>query len=151
MPKLDLDAIPQVSRTGYPAPFAVAVAGRTAQRLTVPAGLEDFAVNIITLQPGAWSSQRHWHEEEDEFVILIEGEAMLVDDNGRTQLRTGECASFPKGDGNGHHLINDSDAPARFMVIGVKGNPGACHYPDIDLHLDNQTHEFCHKDGRRWE
>lgn len=151
MPKLDLDAIPHVSRTSYPAPFAVAVAGRTAQRLTVPAGLQDFAVNIITLQPGAWSSQRHWHDLEDEFVVMIEGKATLVDDSGRTPMSVGDCATFPKGDGNGHHLINDSDAPARFMVIGVIGNPGACHYPDIDLHLDGESHEFCHKDGRRWE
>src|SRR3546814_2094760 len=87
MPKIDLGAIAAVSRTGYPAPYASAVAGRYSQRLTRAAGLTDFGVNIITLEPGAWSSQRHWHETEDEFVIMLEGEAILVDDSGRTPMK----------------------------------------------------------------
>src|SRR3546814_17403582 len=118
MPKIDLDTIFPVSKTGYPLPLAQPVAGRFYQRLTIPAGLSDFGVNIVMLQPGAWSSQRHWHEAEDEFVIMVAGEAVLVDDNGRTPLKAGDCASFPKGDGNGTHLVNESDAPARFIEIG---------------------------------
>src|SRR3546814_20161927 len=90
MPKIDLGAIAAVSRTGYPAPYASAVAGRYSQRLTRAAGLTDFGVNIITLEPGAWSSQRHWHETEDEFVIMLEGEAILVDDSGRTPMKRSE-------------------------------------------------------------
>src|SRR3546814_18515333 len=89
-PKIDLVAIAAVSRSGYPAHYASAVAGRYSQRLTRAAGLTDFGVNIITLEPGAWSSQRHWHETEDEFVIMLEGDAILVDDSGRTPMKPGE-------------------------------------------------------------
>lgn len=151
MPKIDLGAIAAVSRTGYPAPYASAVAGRYSQRLTRAAGLTDFGVNIITLEPGAWSSQRHWHETEDEFVIMLEGEAILVDDSGRTPMKPGDCASFPKNDGNGHHLVNESAAAVRFLVVGANGFPGAAHYPDIDLFIDGPDGRYQHKDGSFWE
>ena len=150
MPRIDLNTIPEVARTGYPAPFARAVDGRSAQRLTAPAGLSDFGVNIIALQPGAWSSQRHWHEAEDEFLVMLEGEAVLVDDNGRTALQAGDCAAFPKGDGNGHHLINESAVNARFLVVGANGIMGECHYPDIDL-MVGPSMVYTRKDGSPWE
>lgn len=150
MPKIDIDAIPPVSKTGYPAPYADAVAGRFYQRLTQPAGLHDFGVNLVILEPGAWSSQRHWHAEEDEFVIILEGAAVLIHDDGRTPMRAGDCASFPKNDGNGHHLVNESDVPMRFLVVGGNGHHGACHYPDIDLHVVG-TERYRHKDGTPWE
>ncbi len=151
MPKIDLDAIPSISKTGYPEPHAKAVAGRFYQRLSDPTGLTQFGVNIVTLQPGAWSSQRHWHEADDEFVIMLDGEAALIDDSGRTLLKAGECASFAKNDGNGHHLVNEGDAPIRFLVVGPKGSLGACHYPDVDLYLDGKIDRFRHKDGSFWE
>src|SRR3546814_3795361 len=136
MPKIDLGAIAAVSRTGYPAPYASAVAGRYSQRLTRAAGLTDFGVNIITLEPGAWSSQRHWHETEDEFVIMLEGEAILVDDSGRPPLKPGDFSSFPKNDGNGDNLVNGSAADERYLVVGATGFPGQAQYPDIDLFVD---------------
>lgn len=151
MPKIDLSSIDPVARTSYPAPYAKAVTGRIYQRLTGPAGLTDFGVNLVTLEPGAWSSQRHWHEIEDEFVIMLEGEAVLIDDSGRTPMKAGDCASFPKGDGNGHHLVNEGDAPARFMVVGANGFPGAAHYPDIDLFIDGNEGRYRRKDGSFWE
>lgn len=151
MPKIDLTAIPSVSRTGYPAPYAAPVAGRFYQRLTQPAGLADFGVNIVTLQPSAWSSQRHWHEEEDEFLIMLDGEATLIDDGGRTPMKSGDCAVFPKGDGNGHHLVNEGTVPARFLVVGGKGFSGACHYPDADLYFGGNGGKYQRKDGRPWE
>lgn len=146
MPKFDLEQVPPVSATGYPPEFAMAVAGRRVQRLTKPTGLEDFGVNIVTLLPGTWSSQRHWHEAEDEFVILLEGEAMLIEDEGEVPMKAGECAVFQKNSENGHHLVNRSDAPAKFLVVGANGVNGNCYYPDIDLTVDSSM-VYRHRDG----
>lgn len=96
MPKLDLDTIPQTNATGYPAPFGEAVQGRWYRRLAPASGLADFGVSHVVLRPGAWSSQRHWHEGEDEFVAILSGEAVLVDDTGETVMRAGDCAAFPR-------------------------------------------------------
>ena len=86
------------------------------------------------LKPGAWSSQRHWHEGEDELVVMLDGEAVLVDDTGETVLRSGDVAAFAKNNGNGHVLQNRSDRPCVFVAIG-RPSDTACHYPDIDMHL----------------
>lgn len=134
MPKLDLDTIPQTNATGYPPDHAAAVAGRWYRRLGPASGLADFGVSHVTLKPGAWSSQRHWHEGEDEFVVILSGEAVLVDDNGETVMRAGDCAAFPKRDGNGHVLQNRSDGDCVFVAIGRVVETD-CHYPDIDMHL----------------
>ncbi|WNO52328.1 cupin domain-containing protein [Stakelama saccharophila] len=134
MPKLDLDTIPQTNATGYPPEYAGAVAGRWYRRLAPAAGLEDFGVSHVTLKPGAWSSQRHWHAGEDEFVVMLSGEAVLVDDTGETRLRAGDCAAFPKGDGNGHVLQNRSGSECVFVAVGRPSNT-ACHYPDVDMQL----------------
>lgn len=150
MPKIDLRSLPHVTGTGYPPPHDRPVAGRSYQRLTAPAGLADFAVNIVTLAPGAWSSQRHWHEEEDEFAVILSGQATLIDDSGETPLGPGECVSFPKGDANGHHLVNRSEGDVVFLVIGHPDSPGACRYPDVDLDLDGVVDRYRHKDGRFW-
>ncbi len=146
MPKLDLDAIPQTNATGYPPQYADVIRERWYRRLAPAAGLEDFGVSHVELKPGAWSSQRHWHEGEDEFVVMLAGEAVLVDDNGRTPMRAGDCAAFPKGDGNGHVLINECEESCVFMAIG-KPAVTDCHYPDIDMHLDAKTGRQRRKDG----
>ena len=145
MPKLDLDAIPQTNATGYPPEFADSVQERWYRRLGPAGGLTDFGVSHVELKPGAWSAQRHWHEEEDEFVVMLAGEAVLVDDSGRTAMRAGDSAAFPKGDGNGHVLINESDESCFFIAVG-KPAASDCHYPDIDLHLENGR-GFRRKDG----
>jgi uncharacterized cupin superfamily protein len=134
LPKLDLDAIPQTNATGYPPAYADRVAGRWYRRLGPPGGLAEYGVSQVTLKPGAWSSQRHWHDGEDEFVVMIAGEAVLVDDDGEHTMRPGDCAAFPKGDGNAHVLQNRGDADCVFVAVG---RPSAtdCHYPDIDMHL----------------
>lgn len=136
MPKLDLDTIPQTNATGYPAEYADVVQGRWYRRLAPAAGLTDFGASHVTLKPGAWSAHRHWHEGEDELVVMIAGEAVLVDDAGEHVMRAGDVAAFPKGDGNGHVLQNRSQADCVFVAIG---RPAAsdCHYPDIDMHLTN--------------
>jgi uncharacterized cupin superfamily protein len=146
MPKLDLQAIEQINRTGYPSPFAEAMSKRHYRRLAPSAGLEDFGVSHVTLEPGGISSQRHWHEGEDEFVIMLEGEAALVEEGGETLLRPGDCAAFPKGVANGHHLVNRSAAPCVFVAVG-RPAASACHYSDIDLDLPNGGSAYTRKDG----
>ena len=145
MPKLDLDTIPQTNATGYPPEYAKAVEGRWYRRLGPASGLTEYGVSHVTLKPGAWSSQRHWHEAEDEFVVMLSGEAVLVDDSGEHAMRPGDCASFPMGDGNGHVLQNRSDSECVFIAVGRKGD-GDCHYPDIDMHLPGGQ-GFTRKDG----
>jgi uncharacterized cupin superfamily protein len=145
MPKLDLNAIPQTNATGYPPDHADKVRGRWYRRLAPASGIEDFGYSHVTLKPGAWSSQRHWHEGEDEFVVMIAGEAVLIDDEGEHAMRPGDIAAFPKGDGNGHVLVNRSEADCVFVAVG---RPSAtdCHYPDIDMHLFDGK-GFRRKDG----
>ena len=146
MPKLDLDAIAQTNATGYPPEYADVVQGRWYRRLAPAAGLTDFGASHVVLQPGTWSSQRHWHEGEDELVVMLSGVAVLVDDAGATELRAGDIAAFPKNDGNGHVLQNRSDEPCVFVAIGRSADT-ACHYPDIDMHLAAGVGEQRRKDG----
>jgi len=146
MPKLDLEAIEATNRTGYPPPYAEPMAKRHFRRIASAAGLEDFGVSHVTLEPGGISSQRHWHEGEDELVIMLEGEAVLVEEEGETAMRPGDIAAFPKGIPNGHHLVNRSSAPCTFVAIGRIAVTD-CHYPDIDLHLESASGRFTRKDG----
>ena len=149
MPKVDLDSIEQTNRTGYPPPFNEDVKGRWLRRLAPATGLTDFGVSHVVLNPGAWSSQRHWHDGEDEFLVMISGEAVLVEDNGRTVLRSGDCASWPKGSTNGHHLINESDSDCVFVVVGGGTNTGG-GYSDIDLRF-TADRKYVHRDGTPYE
>ena len=146
MPKLDLDSIEPTNRTGYPPPYAEQMSRRHFRRVGPAAGLVDFGVSHVVLQPGGISSQRHWHEGEDEFVVMLEGDAVLVEEGEETVMRAGDCAAFPKGVANGHHLVNRSDRDCVFIAIG-KMAATDCHYPDIDLHLDAASSRFVHKDG----
>ena len=141
MPKLDLGAVEQTRRTGYPPPFDREVAGRLYRKIGVTFGLQDFGVSEATLLSGAWSSHRHWHEGEDELVVMIEGEAVLVDEAGRSPMRAGDIAVFPKGVANGNHLINESNRPCRYVAVG-RPSASDCHYPDVDLHLDGPSQCF---------
>ena len=147
MPRLDLEAIPQINATGYPSPWREEMDRRHYRRLGPASGLEDFGVSHVTLEPGGVSSQRHWHEGEDEFVVMLEGEAVLVEESGETAMRAGDCAAFPKGVADGHRLVNRSDSPCVFIAVGRLA-ASDCHYPDIDMHLDSKTGGFTRKDGR---
>jgi uncharacterized cupin superfamily protein len=145
MPKIDLDSIEQVNSTGYPSPFDRDVAGRWYRRLAPPSGLTDFGASHVVLKPGAWSSQRHWHNGEDEFLVMLEGEAVLIEDAGRTLLKAGDCAAWPKGNTNGHHLCNESGTDCSFIVVGGGTNTGGA-YSDIDMRWTADD-RYVHKDG----
>lgn len=146
VPKLDLDAIEQTNRTGYPPPYDTPMAKRLYRRLAPAAGLEDFGLSHVVLEPGGISSQRHWHEGEDEVVVMLEGEAVLIENDGETILRPGDIAAFPKGIANGHHLVNRSARPCVFVAIG-KASASDCHYPDVDIHLPAAGTGYTRKDG----
>ncbi len=133
MPKIDLDALPEQTGTGYPRRLAAAVAGRSRKALGDAAGLTQFGVNLVTLAPGAASSLRHWHENEDEFLWVLEGEAVLVENAGETVLRAGDAAGWKAGVADGHHLVNRSAAPVRFLVVGTRAEREVAHYSDVDL------------------
>lgn len=145
MPKLDLDTIPPTNATGYPAPFDAPVAGRWYRRLAPPSGLTTIGASHVVLTPGAWSSQRHWHDRHDELVVMIAGEAVLVEDGGETVLRAGDVAAFPKGVRDGHHLQNRSAADCVFVAIGAGGADDWGEYADIDMRFVADRYE--HKDG----
>jgi uncharacterized cupin superfamily protein len=146
MPKIDLEAIPQANRTGYPPPYDAPVAGRWVRRLAGPAGLSEMGASHVVLKPGAWTSQRHWHAAVDEFLVVLSGEAVLVEDDGETVLRAGDIAAWPKGVTNGHHLQNRSDADCSLIAISA-GDSANDHgeYPDIDLKFAAEG--YLHKDG----
>lgn len=145
MPKIDIEAIPQSNATGYPEPFDKAVEGRWWRRLAPAAGLTRMGASHVVLKPGGWSSQRHWHEAEDEMVIMLSGEAVLVEDEGETLMRPGDIAAWAAGVRNGHHLINRSDSDCVFIAIGVGDRSKGGGYSDIDMMFGEE--DYYHKDG----
>jgi uncharacterized cupin superfamily protein len=148
MPKIDLETTPTRFGTGYPPPFDEPCRNRRRWKLGDAAGLSQFGVNLLRLPPGQWSSQRHWHTAEDEFVFVVEGEVVLVTDAGEEVLRAGDSAGFKAGVPDGHHLQNRSDREAVLLEIGSRrpGEDGA-EYPDIDLTLRPGESGYRHNDG----
>jgi uncharacterized cupin superfamily protein len=132
MPKIDMTSVRERKGSGYPAPFHEIAKGRTRKPLGNAAGLTQFGVNLLTLPPGAASSQRHWHSAEDEFVYVVSGEVTLITDEGEQVLDAGDCAGFPKNDGNGHQLVNKSSAVAVCLEIGRYTRKDGTLYPERD-------------------
>ena len=147
MPKIDIAAIRAFKGSGYPPPFDAPCATRARRHLGDAGGLRDFGVNLMTLPPGGWSSQRPWHSHEDEFVFVLEGEVTLVENDSESVLRTGDCAAFPKGTGNGHHLINRSSSIAVYLEVGSRHPDDLTTCSDIDMKSANSDGRFVHKDG----
>ena len=150
MPELDIGSIRTRVGASYPAPFDAPCAARIRRALGDAGGLRDFGVNLLELPPGAWSSQRHWHSAEDEFVWVLSGEVALVEDGGETLLRAGDCAAFPKGAPNGHHLVNRSDRTAVCLEAGTRSDDDVCTYSDIDMLIDGKVGWYAHRDGRQY-
>lgn len=150
MPKLDLDAIPQTNATGYPPPFDADVAGRWYRRLAPAAGLSKLGASHVTLEPGAYSSQRHWHRGQDELVVMLAGEAVLIEDEGETRVRPGDILAWPAGSRNGHRLHNRTTEDCVFVAIsGGDRATDSGEYPDIDMVFDAQG--YARKDGTRYD
>ena len=149
MPKVDIGKIAIDTSTGYPPPFNKVVEGRSRKRLGRAAGLTHFGVNICTLKPGAASSQRHWHENEDEFVYVLEGEVVLREDGGDTVLKPGDAAAWKAGVPNGHCLINRSDRDAVFIEVGTRASTERAHYSEIDMMVvrDEKGARYTKKNG----
>jgi uncharacterized cupin superfamily protein len=149
MPKIDIDKVPLDTSTGYPSPFDKAVEGRVRKRLGRAAGLSQFGVNLCTLKPGAASSQRHWHENEDEFVYVLQGEVVLRENGGEILLKSGDAAAWKAGVPDGHCLINRSDRDAVFIEVGTRAASERAHYSDIDMTVtrDEKGARYTKKNG----
>ena len=150
MPKVDISKAKVRTSTVYPPPLHKVVEGREKAALGNVAGLTQFGVNLTRLKPGAASALRHWHENEDEFVYVLEGELVLIEDEGETLLRTGDAAGFKAGVPNGHHLINRSQRDAVYLEVGTRAASEHAHYPDVDLDLvreESGALRLSHKSG----
>jgi uncharacterized cupin superfamily protein len=149
MPKIDLATAPRRSGSGYPPPMNEPCQQRVWLELAKAAGLDLVGINLLTLPAGQWSSQRHWHLDEDEFVFVVSGEVVLVENQGETILRAGDCAAWKAGVEDGHHLQNRSGADALLLQVGNPTNPATEHvdYPDIDLIIRPGDEGYKHLDG----
>lgn len=147
--KIQVEKVMPIVGTLYPSPFDVPCRARERQKIGDAAGLTQFGVNVLTLPPGAWSSQRHWHTESDEFIYVLRGEVTLVTDEGAEVLGTGDAAGFKAGDENGHCLQNRTQEAVLVLEIGTRIKSDGAHYPDIDLVAppDGQPAVYTRRDG----
>ncbi|MGJ0223610.1 cupin domain-containing protein, partial [Streptococcus pyogenes] len=138
----------RAKKSNYPEPFATRVAKREKRPLGDVFGLKNFGVNLTTLLPDGVSALRHAHSKQDEFVYVLSGTALLVTDEGETELSAGMCAGFPAGSGNGHHLVNRSGRPVTYLEVGDRTPGDMAFYPDDDLQalLKSGVWQFQHKD-----
>lgn len=153
MPVYRREDISPVSGSSYPPPYNEGMGRFKAWPYSIAADLTHFGVAYEVLEPGAISSQRHWHEEEDEFLYMLNGELTLIEDDGEHILHAGDAAVWKAGVPNGHHVINRSDRPAAYLIVGSKADNDVCHYPDIDLlyTTENGQSRFTRKDGAPFE
>ncbi|TMJ59880.1 MAG: cupin domain-containing protein [Alphaproteobacteria bacterium] len=151
--RLDVKSLEAITGTMYPPPYDEPCRARERTRLGDPAGLTQFGVNLLRLPPGAWSSQRHWHPGEDEFVYVLSGEVVLVTNAGEEVLRAGDAAGFPANDLDGHCLQNRSGADATVLEVGTRQKGSVAYYPDIDMvaPAGGKPAAYTHRDGTPYE
>ena len=142
-------AAPRAKPSIYPEPFASRMAGRVKHTLGDLFGLTNFGVNLVRLLPGAGSALRHAHSRQDEFIYILQGNAVLITDAGETQLSAGMCAGFRFGTGIGHLLQNRSSVEVIYLEVGDRSAGDTVVYPDDDLQaaLVDGKWKFTHKDG----
>ena len=147
--RIDISKLENVVGTFYPSPFDEPCRARERTRLGDAAGLTQYGVNLLRLPPGAWSSQRHWHTKEDEFVYVLSGEVVLVTDDGDEVLRAGDCAGFKADDPDGHCLQNRSNQDATVLEIGTRVPGNAAYYSDVDMMAPagGKPARYCRRDG----
>ncbi len=153
MPKIDVESIVPNSGSSYPEPFRELATRKSWLELGKAAGLTQFGVSLMTIEPGGISSQRHWHEGEDEFLLMLSGELVLVEEDSETIMHSGDTAGFKARAANGHHMVNRSTAEAKFLVVGTSATRDVCHFPDIDLRFetDENGERFVNKAGAPFE
>jgi uncharacterized cupin superfamily protein len=156
MPKIDIAGLPERSGSRYPSPHDEPCRARRWKVLGDAAGLTQFGVNLVTVPPGAWTSQRHWHSHEDELVYVLEGDEVMITDAGEEMLRAGDCAGFKAGVRDGHHFQNRSAAPVVLLVVGTRDERDYGEYPDIDMRFNpgrysSATPTFTRKDGSAFD
>jgi uncharacterized cupin superfamily protein len=144
MPKVDRAKIPFGNNASYPREFAPVIAGREKQKLGDAVGLTQFGVNIARIKAHSKSALRHWHESEDEFIFVLEGELVLHEEDGETVLKPGDAAGWKANGGIGHCLINRGDRDALYLEVGTRSKAECVHYPDVDFHMERDG------SGRRW-
>ncbi len=149
-PAFDPADLPESNATSYPAPYREENLRRHNRRLGQHAGLRNFGVNITRIAPGGQSSHRHAHTRQDEFVYVLQGEAVLQTNDGEQILGPGMCAGFPAGTGEAHRFLNRGDSDVLLLVMGDRSSGDEVIYPDIDMHGRLQpdgTFRFFRKDG----
>jgi len=146
LPALDPATVAERRGSGYPEPFRSRMGDRVKRRLGDACGLTRFGVNLVTLPPRGQSALRHYHTREDEFVYVLEGEVVLVTNQGEQTLRAGDCAGYPAGKADGHHFVNRSNAPARYLEVGNRDPEDTAFYPDDDLAFGNDG-RYVDRDG----
>lgn len=153
MPKIDLDALSPDTVSGYPPELTAKRGPKSRLRLGAAAGLTQFGVNLSTLPPGSMSALRHWHENEDEFVMVVSGRATLIDNDGAHEMGPGDCAGFAAGVPNGHHFVNRSDADVVILEVGTRSADERGHYTDDDLAVVRRdgVNRFTRRDGSGFE
>ena len=139
MPRIDISRIPAQQIASYPKQFAAVISGREKQRIGDAVGLTQFGVNITRIKAGAASALRHWHEQEDEFIYVLEGELVLQENDGETLLRPGDAAGFKAGSGVAHCLINRTQHDAVYLEVGTRAASERVHYPDVDFLMERDA------------
>ena len=152
MPVIDQSKITPRTGSIYPEPYASMVRGRSSLRLGDAGGLTQFGANLVILEPGARSSLRHWHENEDEFVMITEGECILLQDEGEYVMRPGDCAAFPASSTNGHCFENRTASVSKFLVVGARAPREVAHYSDVDFRIEIEGGKpaLTYRDGTPW-
>jgi uncharacterized cupin superfamily protein len=144
VPRIDVSKIPSQPIPSYPKEFAHVISGRHKQRIGDAVGLTQFGVNITRIEANSASALRHWHEQEDEFIYVLEGELILHENDGETVLKAGDCAGFKANSGVAHCLINRTNRDATYLEVGTRAKSERVHYPDVDFMMERD------QSGRRW-
>jgi uncharacterized cupin superfamily protein len=149
MPKIDRSKIPFANNPSYPKEFATVIEGREKQKLGDAVELTQFGVNVARIKANSKSALRHWHETEDEFIYMLEGELVLHEDDGETVLKPGDAAGWRANGGIGHCLINRTSKDALYLEVGTRSNGERVHFPDVDFRMerDGTSRRWMRKDG----